>query len=217
MNFELARTNMVAQQLRTWDVLDGRTLQAFARLPREHFVPAAYRRLAYGDLPIPIGCGEYTMPPKTEARMLQALAPEPEDVALEIGTGCGFVTALLAHCCRSVLSVEIEPELHHAARQRLAGAWGRNVRLHLGDGLDGWPAEGPYQVIAVTGSVAAMRPALLEQLAPGGRLFIVVGTPPVMEARLVTRLDDDTTSSETLFETLLAPLKGAEPRPRFTL
>ncbi len=217
MNFELARTNMVAQQLRTWDVLDTHTLSAFSELPREHFMPAAYRRLAYSDSAIPIGCGQHTMPPKTEARMLQALAPQPGERALEVGTGCGFVTALLGRSCRSVLSVEIEPELHHSARQRLAGAWGRNVRLHLGDGLHGWPAEGPYDVIAVTGSVAEVDPALLAQLAPGGRLFVVVGQPPVMAARLITRLGDDMYRSEALFETLLAPLKGAEPRPRFTL
>jgi len=217
MNFELARTNMVAQQLRTWDVLDASTLESFAQLPREHFMPAAYRRLAYSDTPIPIGCGQHTMTPKTEARMLQALAPLPTDHALEIGTGCGFVTALLGRSCRSVLSVEIEPALHRSARQKLSGSWGRNVRLHEGDGLDGQPGEGPYQVIAVTGSVSELRQSLLAQLAPGGRLFIVVGHAPVMEARLITRLGGDTWSSETLFETLLAPLQGAEPCPRFAL
>ena len=217
MNFELARNNMVAQQLRTWDVLDEQTLEGFAQLPREHFMPAAWRRLAYSDTEIPIGCGQYTMAPKTEARMLQALAPRPGDHALEIGTGCGFVTALLGRSCRSVLSVEIEAELHQAARQRLAGAWGRNVRLHLGDGIDGWPSEGPYQVIAVTGSVGEVPESLLAQLAPGGRLFIVVGREPVMEARLITRIDDADFASEALFETLLAPLKGAEPRARFQL
>lgn len=217
MNFELARTNMVAQQLRTWDVLDAATLEVFAQLPREHFMPAAFRRLAYSDTPIPIGRGQFTMAPSVEARMIQALAAQPTDHALEIGTGCGFVTALLGRLCRSVLSMEIEPELHQAARQRLSGTWGRNVRLHQGDGLDGWPGEGPYQVIAVTGSVGALRQSFIDQLAPGGRLFIVVGRAPVMQARLITRLDGDTCSSETLFETQLAPLQGAAPCPRFVL
>jgi protein-L-isoaspartate(D-aspartate) O-methyltransferase len=217
MNFELARNNMVAQQLRTWDVLDEQTLQAFAAIPREHFMPSGWARLAYSDTGIPIGCGQYTMAPKTEARMLQALALRPTDHALEIGTGCGFVTALLSRACRLVTSIEIEAPLHEAARERLSGAWGRKVRLHLGDGINGWPSEGPYDVIAVTGSVGEVPEALLAQLAPGGRLFIVTGREPVMEAQLVTRVDGSDFAVESLFETVLAPLKGAEPQPRFRL
>lgn len=216
MNFELARSNMVAQQLRTWDVLDASVLQLFARLPRERFVPAHLARLAYSDTEIPIGSGEFMMAPKTEARMLQALAPEAHERCLEIGTGSGFVTALLSQCTREVVSLEINPALFASARTRLM-PWGRNLQLLQQDGISGHAAGAPYELIVVTASVPEIPRTLLEQLSTGGRLFLVVGTAPVMEARLITRLGPNEWSSETLFETLLAPLRGAEPKARFEL
>jgi protein-L-isoaspartate(D-aspartate) O-methyltransferase len=208
---------MVEQQIRPWNVLDQRVLDLIATTPREDFVPSAYRSLAFSDTNIPLDCGQVMMTPKVEGRMLQALEVRPEDRALEIGTGSGFVTALLARSCREVTSLEIEPTLSEQAGVKLAALGVGNVKRVVADGVKGWPSAAPYDVIAVTGSVAQLDTCFQEQLARGGRLFVIVGEDPIMQALLVRRIDDGEWVSESLFETSLPPLVGAEPRKRFVL
>lgn len=215
MNIEKARHNMIEQQIRPWDVLDQRVLDQVLRTPREAFVAAEYRSLAFTDMMLPIGHGEVMMEPKLEARMIQSLSLQPGDKVLEVGTGSGYVTALLAGLVAKVVSVEIEPELLEQARARLAALELDNVELALGDALNGWSAAQPYDAIAVTGSVATLPQGLKENLQTGGRLFAVVGEAPVMEATLVTRINANEWREEPLFETVIPPLKGGEAKPAF--
>ena len=215
LDFEVARFNMVEQQIRPWDVLDARVLHACTEVPRELFVPAAYRNLAFTDTSIAIGHDQHMMQPKVEARLLQALAVQPTDRILEIGTGSGYLTALLATLGAHVTSIEYYEDLAQGAKENLRHAGIGNIKLHVGDALDGWPTAEPYDVIAVTGSCPARRVAIEQQLGIGGRLFMVLGQAPVMEATLVTRLSKDSWTTEGLFETELAPLIGAEARPEF--
>lgn len=215
MDLTQARFNMVEQQVRTWEVLDQEVLDAMMDVPRDRFVPEPYRLLAYSDIRIPLPCGQAMFAPKWEGRLLQALKPTRDCRALEIGTGSGYLAALLGRLCGDVVSVEIHAELSTQAARLLRVSAVNNVALETGDGIDGWPARGPYDLIAVTGSSPARRPQIEQQLAPGGRMFIVLGMPPVMEATLVSRLDEHTWTSESLFEVELEPLLGAEPRARF--
>lgn len=217
MNLEQARFNMVEQQIRTWEVLDQRVLDLMARVPREDFVPAAYRNLAFADTCVPLDHGQVMMLPRVEARMLQALQVEPTDRVLEVGTGSGFVTALLASLGGHVTSVEIHASLKDAAQAKLDAHGVDNVDLYLGDASHGWERAAPYDVIAVTGSVPAMEEAFQASLAVGGRLFLVVGREPAMEALLITRESESQWATESLFETVLAPLEGVEAPERFVL
>ena len=207
---------MVEQQIRPWDVLDTEVLELFARCPRDAYVPEEFRTLAYADTRIPIGEGQTMMLPREEARLLQALQLEPRNAVLEVGTGSGYLTALLASLARHVTSVEISAELSEGAGRRLAAQGMRNVSLEVGDGRLGWPNAGaPYDAIVLTGSVYELDRALLGQLEVGGRLFAIVGQPPAMEARLVIRTSLRQWDTESLFETLVTPLRGADPPPRF--
>jgi protein-L-isoaspartate(D-aspartate) O-methyltransferase len=215
MNFEQARTNMVEQQIRTWEVLDQAVLDLLYVVPREHFVPPAYRTLAFADLEIPLGEGEKMMAPKLEARIVQELAPRKTERVLEVGTGSGYLTALLAHRSAHVHSVELRPALAAFGRDNLARHGADNVTLETGDAARGWPTRAPYDVIVLTGSTPVLPRTLLEQLAPGGRLFAVVGEDPVMVARLTTCSAPGAFRSVELFDTLLAPLANAEQPPRF--
>jgi protein-L-isoaspartate(D-aspartate) O-methyltransferase len=215
MNLEQARFNMVEQQIRTWEVLDQAVLDLLYAVPREEFVPQACRKLAFADLAIPIGEGESMMTPRIEARLLQAVAPRKTDRVLEVGTGSGYLTALLAHCAGHVYSLEIRPALAAFGRGNLLRHGAENVTLDIGDGARGDAKRAPYDVIVLTGSTPVLPRALLEQLAPGGRLFAVVGEPPVMSARLMTCSAPGAFATTDLFETLLAPLVNAEQRPRF--
>lgn len=208
-NYESARFNMVEQQVRPWDVLDPQVLQLLASAPREDYVPEAYRQLAYADIEIPLGHGEAMMYPRVEGRMLQALNIQPTDKILEIGTGSGFVTSLLAHLGESVYSIEIVPEFSQSAAQKLASHNVTNVTLEVGDGVRGWATHQPYDAILVTGSVPELYPELKQQLAIGGRLAVVVGTGIVMEALQVVRTGDDSWTTTSLFETELKPLVHA--------
>ncbi len=207
IDIERARYNMAYQQVRPWEVFDDRVLEVIQSVPRERFVPHAYRNLAFADLRLPIGHGEVMMEPKVEARMLQALEIRPTDQILEIGTGSGFVTACLARLGAFVTSWEIHPDFTETAGDRLARQGIRNVHLHTGNGLDPevLPKEG-FDVVAVTGSMPVYDPALEAVLAPGGRLFQVVGHSPVMNAMRIVREGDDFVQ-EFLFETDLPPLK----------
>ena len=215
MNFEQARANMVEQQIRTWDVLDQAVLDSVSAIPRDEFVPEAYRTLAYSDFEIPLGYGEKMMTPKLEARLVQSLNLSAGDRVLEIGTGSGYLTALLAYQCAYVTSVEFRPVLLEAAEQKLNAHGFGNILFAQGNGIDGWQATEPYEAIVLGGSVAAPRATIERQLTIGGRLFMVVGESPAMEARLITRVAESEFVSEALFETDLAPLVGGEAKPQF--
>ncbi len=215
MNFEQARTNMVEQQIRTWEVLDQAVLDLLYVVPREDFVPPSYRTLAFVDMEIPIGEGEKMMAPKMEARIVQELAARKSERVLEVGTGSGYLTALLAHRAAHVHSVEIRPALAAFGRANLERHGADNVTLETGDAARGWPTRAPYDVIVLTGSTPVLPKCLLEQLSPLGRLFAVVGEEPVMVARLVTCSAPGAFRSVELFDTLLAPLANAEQPPRF--
>jgi protein-L-isoaspartate(D-aspartate) O-methyltransferase len=217
VDFDLARQNMIEQQIRPWEVLDQRTLDLFERVHRENFVPEQYRELALADVNIPLPFGEVTMAPKVEGRMLQSLALTAHDKVLEVGTGCAFVTAMLACAAGEVHSVDIHAEFSRGAGPKLARYALDNVRLYSGDAARGWRQQAPYDAIAVTGSVPT--PAHLatfeQELRPGGRLFIVVGQSPVMEAMLITRVGEEEWARERLFETDLPPLLNVAMPPRF--
>ena len=215
MNLEQARTNMVEQQIRTWEVLDQDVLDLLYLVPREEFVPQEYRALAFSDLEIPIGEGEKMWQPKLEARVVQELNLRKTDLVLEVGTGSGYLTALLAHRCGHVHSVEIKPALAERGRANLARQGIDNATLHVGDAARGWPRQAPYDAIVLTGSTPILPRAFLDQLAPGGRLFAVVGQAPAMAARLVTCTAPGAYGSADLFETVIAPLVNAEHPPRF--
>jgi protein-L-isoaspartate(D-aspartate) O-methyltransferase len=214
-NIELARFNMVEQQIRTWDVLDQQVLDLLFRLRREEFVPAAYRSLAFADLEIPIGHGEKMLQPKLEARLIQELELGSEDVVLEIGTGSGYMTALLAALTRHVYSVDIVPDFTRDAAARLAEHGIRNVTLESGDAARGWDKSGPYDAIVVTGSVPVLPAAFQNSLKTGGRLIAIVGEAPVMEASKVVRSGPDAYRATGLFETCIPPLKNAQQPERF--
>lgn len=215
VDLEQARHNMIEQQVRPWDVLDDRVLELMLRVPREDFVPTAFHEMAFGDFEVPLGHDEVMMPPKLEGRMLQSLRIRPEDTILEVGTGSGYVTALLAHLGRHVTSVDIHPEFTQSAERKLMEHGITNVTLETGDAAEGWP--GDYSVIAVTGSLPMLPDAFKQALRTGGRLFAIVGDAPTMEALLVTRLSANDWRTESLFETVVPPLRGAPQPQRFTL
>lgn len=215
LNVERARFNMIEQQIRPWEVLDQQVLDAVAAVRREEFVPAPYRRLAFADIQVPLAHSQVMMEPKLEARMIQALQIRPGDTALEIGTGSGYVTALLARLASWVTSVELYEDLSTSAQQHLKSAGIDNVTLNVGDVLADWTPTAQYDVVAVTGSVPQFTNAFHACIKPGGRLFLIVGNAPIMEAMLFTRSGENTWSQESLFETMIPPLVGAERPPRF--
>jgi protein-L-isoaspartate(D-aspartate) O-methyltransferase len=214
MNFEQARFNMVEQQIRTWEVLDERVLDLFMSVHRENFVPVACRQSAFTDVNLPLDHGQTMMSPKVEGRLLQALQIRPADHILEIGTGSGHLTALLARSGSQVSSVDIYPDFTRTAGEKLLNAGIKNVRLETGDAISGW-GNALYDVIAITGSLTTLGGRFQQQLRPNGRLFVVLGTEPAMEACLITRRGESAWASESLFETFIPPLIGAEPKPRF--
>jgi protein-L-isoaspartate(D-aspartate) O-methyltransferase len=215
MDVERARFNMIEQQIRTWEVLDQNVLDLLFRLKREAFVPTTYRELAFADMEIPLGHGEKMMQPKLEARLVQDVAIKKTDRVLEVGTGSGYVTALLASLGAHVYSVDVIPEFTRGAAEKLAAHGIRNVTLESADAARGWPAHAPYDAIVLTGSTPILPQAFQESLNVGGRLLAVVGEPPVMEAQLVTRMSRDAYNTAGLFETCLAPLKNALEPERF--
>jgi protein-L-isoaspartate(D-aspartate) O-methyltransferase len=219
MNLEQARTNMVEQQIRTWEVLDQDVLDLLYTVPREEFVPPSYRNLAFTDMEIPLaknaGEGQLMWPPKVEARVLQELAVKRSDRILEVGTGSGYLTALLAHRAAQVYSVEIDPALAAFGKANIARHGVDNVTLETGDGARGYAKWGPYDVVLLTGSVPLIPRAVLESLAPGGRVFAVVGDAPVMTAKIVSCSAPGEYRTVELFETLIAPLANCERPSRF--
>lgn len=219
MNLEQARANMVEQQIRPWEVLDQDVLDLLYVVPREQFVPERHRDLAFSDLEIPIEegvkAGEKMWTPKIEARVLQELSVKKTDRVLEVGTGSGYFAALLSHRASHVFSVELKTSLAAFGRANLERHGVENVTLEIGDAARGWPGHAPYDVIVLTGSTPVLPRGFVEQLAPGGRLFAVVGEAPVMTARLVTVTAPGAWHSTDLFETVIAPLTNAEHAPRF--
>jgi protein-L-isoaspartate(D-aspartate) O-methyltransferase len=213
---EAARRQMIDQQVRAGEVLDSRVLETFAAVPRERFVPEAYRAVAFADAPIPIGHGQSMLPPVLEGRILQALAPARGERTLEIGTGSGYFAACLAHLAGRVDSIEIHAELAAGASRALGEMGIAGVSVENGDAL-ARDYEPEYEVVAVTGSLPAPEARLERALAIGGRLFAVIGNGPVMEACLVTRTGEESWLREPLFETWVEPLilRSAPSRFRF--
>jgi len=215
MNFERARQNMIEQQIRPWEVLDQQVLALVKRTPRERYVPEKYRKLAFADMNISLGRGQVMMQPKIEARLLQELDVKPGDTILEIGTGSGYMTALLAGVGKHVYSVEIIPEFKAQAEKKLAEHGVTNITLEIGDGANGWETHAPYDVIMVTGSLPILPDRFGKSLTIGGRLAVIVGKSPVMEAQLIRRLDENSWSTSSLFETDLLPLLNANSPDEF--
>ena len=190
MNLEQARFNMIEQQIRPWDVLDGDVLHLLSVVKREDFVPLAHKALAFVDMEIPLGHGQCMLAPRVEARLLQDAAVQKHEKVLEIGTGSGYMAALLAHRAQRVISLEINPDLAQMARANLQKAGIHNVEVRQLDGAADAPAEGPFDVIMLSGSVAELPKALLANLKVGGRLVGIVGNEPVMRATIVTRTSE---------------------------
>jgi protein-L-isoaspartate(D-aspartate) O-methyltransferase len=215
MNWEEARYNMVESQIRPWEVLDPAVLELPFQVHREDYVPQAYRTLAFADMPIPLGHGEFMLTPKVEARMLQSVGLRAADKVLEIGTGSGYMTAMLAKLAAHVYSVEIVPELSQQAAQKFARHGIINVTLEVGDGARGLERHAPYDAIIVTGSLPILPESFQKSLNPGGRLLVVVGDPPIMAARLVTCVFPGVYHAVDLFETYIPALKNAAQPERF--
>ncbi|MCC6533992.1 MAG: protein-L-isoaspartate O-methyltransferase [Burkholderiales bacterium] len=214
MDFEQARFNMVEQQIRTWEVLDPTILDLLSTVRREDYVPPRYRNLAFIDMEIPLGYGETMLAPKLEARLIQEAAIQPGDRVLEIGTGSGYMAALMASLGQHVHTVEIIPELSAAAQRKFSEHGLHNITAEVGDGARGWDAHAPYDVIIATGSLPTLPDAFARALAPGGRLIVVLGDPPVMTAYRIRRIAEGT-SREGLFETCIKPLRNAPQPARF--
>jgi protein-L-isoaspartate(D-aspartate) O-methyltransferase len=211
MNIEAAREQMIEQQVRAWDVLDERVLEVMRLVHRDEFTPDRYRSVAFADSPIPLAEGQWMLPAKVHGRILQALAVQPDELALEIGTGTGYLTACLGKLASRVRSLEIFPALAEEARGRLLRAAVNNAAVEVADGMR-FEEQAAYDVIAVTGSLPLYDERFQQALRPGGRLFVVVGQAPVMEAWKVTRVGEREWQRESLFETIVDPLVNA-PRP----
>jgi protein-L-isoaspartate(D-aspartate) O-methyltransferase len=205
---------MIAQQVRAWTVLNPAVLEVLSAVPREEFVPGPYESLAFADTEIPLGHGEFMMTPTVEGRVLQALELDRNAHVLEIGTGSGFLTACLAKLSGTLTSVDIHEDFVRSAARKLANIGMENVEFRTMDATREL-TDDRYDAIAVTGSIETFDPRFADALRPGGRLFVVVGSPPVMEARLVRRTGDSEWRSENLFETTLGPLVHGTLPPQF--
>lgn len=214
-DMEQARFNMIEQQIRPCEVLEGRILELLRHVRREHFVPAGKKELAFADLEIPLGYGTAMWQPKLEARTLQELHLTRNDRVLEVGTGSGYLTALLSALAGHVTSVEIVPELSDTARQNLSAHHRDNITLETGDAAHGWGNGTSYDVIVLTGSTPLLPAVFQSSLNVGGRLFAIVGEAPVMEAAMITRIAPDTFETVNIMETCVAPLRNAEQPRRF--
>lgn len=213
---DAAREQMIQQQLRTWEVLDPGILEIFERVPREAFVPAAYAELAYADLEIPLGGGDRMLAPKVVGRIVQAVAPQPTDRVLLVGVGSGFLAACLAARACSVRGLELREDLATAATRHLKEAGVRNVTVECRNAFDPEAlGSGAYDIIVLAGSLPVPDDRFQRQLAIGGRMFAVIGSGLVMDARLIERTTGDAWRSSSLFETALKPLVGARQPERF--
>ena len=215
MNFEQARFNMVEQQVRPWEVLDERVLTLLEKTHREDFVPVRYRKMAFTDMAIPLDHGQSMMKPVVEGRLLQALELKPNETALEIGTGSGFITACLSRMAKHVISVDLYEQFTNEVAAKLKEKGIANVELETGNVMAGWQPEQAHDVLVVTGSVPSIPDHFRGWVNPGGRIFVVCGDEPAMEAMLLTKLSATEWREESLFETDLARLIGAERAPEF--
>ncbi len=219
MNIETARFNMIEQQIRPWDVLDGQVLSLLSVVKRENFVPLAHKALAFADMEIPLQSssdGQVMLAPKVEARMLQNAALQATDKVLEIGTGSGYMAALLAHQSASVLTLEIDGALAQQARSNLQAAGIQNVEVRQADGSQGAAADGPFDVIVLSGSVPDVPQVLRHQLKLGGRLLAVVGEEPVMRASVITRTGDQQWQTSEPWDTVAPRLQGFPEHSQFS-
>ncbi|RUL70989.1 protein-L-isoaspartate O-methyltransferase family protein [Dyella choica] len=215
MNFDQARQNMVENQVRPWEVLDGRVLDVLRQVRREDFVPPAHRQLAFADMNLPLGHGEVMMKPIIEGRVLQALELKPEDNVLEIGTGSGFLSACLASLAAHVTSVDMHADLTAAAAERLKAAGIGNVQLITAEAVSGWQPQETFDAMVVTGAVYRIPDRFLGWLNPGGRLLVVRGESPVQQAVVLTHEGNGRYREESLFETDLPYLAHAQPPRQF--
>jgi len=215
MNFETARHNMIEQQIRPWNVIDPVALDALESIPRENFVSDAMKESAFSDVELPIGCNQVMLPPKIEAKILQAVQVQESDNVLEIGTGSGYMTAVLAHLADRVTTVEIHDELSQQAEAKVRAEGIDNVNFIVTDAANGFEQNGPFDVIILTGSVPKLPESFKQSLKPGGRLFAVIGTAPVMEATLITRVSSSQYSTEGLFETEIPELENVIKADKF--
>jgi protein-L-isoaspartate(D-aspartate) O-methyltransferase len=214
MNIEQARFNMIEQQIRPWNVLDTDILDLLHVVKREQFVPAAYQNLAFADAEIPLPSGEAMLNPKLEARVLQEIGLKKHENVLEIGTGSGYMAALMAHRAAKVTTVEVNPEIKELAEKNLLKAGISNVVVKLGNGAAGWKEESkdggaPYDVIVISGALEVLPEAFLKQVKVGGRIAAIVGQPPAMEFNIVTRTGENSWSTVKVFETNVKYLTGA--------
>ena len=217
LNIELARHNMIEQQVRPWDVLDSRVLEALTAIRREDFVPPACRNLAFADLCLPLGHGEVMMKPVIEGRVLQAVSPTREESVLEIGTGAGFLTACLARLAGDVLSIEQHADFANAARTRLHAANVRNAKVEVADAVRDFDPKRQFDLMVVTGAVYCLPQHWRGWIKPGGRLFAIVGASPAQRATLYTRHGDAAWDEQVMFETDLPYLANAAPPKLFVL
>ena len=223
MNIEQARFNMIEQQIRPWNVLDTEVLGLLSQVKREDFVPAAHKALAFADMELPLRGGEVAqrlgqcmLAPKVEARILQDLAIQTQDKVLEIGTGSGYMAALLAQRAQRVITLELDPELAAQARVNLQKAGIHNAEVRQADGAQGVPVEGPFDVIVLSGSVAEVPHKLLEHLQRGGRLMAIVGDEPVMRATLITRVGETEYRTSQAWDTVAPRLQNFPDHTRFS-
>ena len=214
---EQARENMILNQLRPWGVLDQRLLDILRSIPRENFMPEAYRNLAFVDMPIPVSDTQVLFPPKMEARLIQALDVQPTDRILELGTGTGYTAAVLAALGKKVISVGIDADIAESARKNVARSNidDLDVTFEVGDVAGGWPNHRPYDVIFVTGSLPIYNDTFEKELCVGGRLLVVVGASPAMEAMLITRIAENEWTRESLMETVVPPLADVQEPDKF--
>lgn len=216
MEIEVARRNMLTQQIRACDVLNEQLLAAFASTPREQFVPAEFKEVAFADQRIPLAHGQVMMTPREEGKMLQALNIGADDNVLEIGTGTGYITAIISKLAKYVHSVDIFPEFVESAQRLLKAQGCHNVNISTGDAAKGWSDNGPFDVICITGSMASLPESYLQLLSADGRLFAILGNAPTMRATLITRSDAGEWQQQILFETNIVPLVNAGAKERFT-
>ncbi len=215
MNFEQARFNMVEQQVRPWEVVDDRVLELLESTHREDFTPIRYRKMAFADVAIPLENGQCMMRPVVEGRLLQALQLQPDETVLEIGTGSGFLTACLAQLSERVVSVDFFEQFLEEAAAKLQKKGITNVEFVNADVMSGWQPEQAQDVLVVSGSVPQVPEDFRGWVNPGGRMFIVCGEAPAMEAKLLTRMNATEWSEESLFETNLPRLINASNPPQF--
>jgi protein-L-isoaspartate(D-aspartate) O-methyltransferase len=209
MNIEQARFNMIEQQIRPWNVLDTDILDLLHVVKREHFVPAAFQNLAFADVEIPLPGGEAMMTPKLEARALQEIGLKKHETVLEIGTGSGYMAALMAHRAARVTTVEINPQIKELAETNLARAGISNVTVELGNGAQGWDQGTQFDVIVISGALEVLPEAFMQQVKVGGRIACIVGEPPAMEFNIITRTGENAWNTVKVFETNVKYLSGA--------